>query len=572
MKFNLDGNIVNYSIKASSAAPDVALGSKYGIVLDKTVGRGATVQEVLLGEGGIIPFINEQQEKLFQDKKVNRPLVYDIKFVNDPASDRIKNARMIPGEDLPIMYRSKLSQVPMNTDIKKISDVNDAKSVKSAIKDNKVKELKFDANTSIPGIIKKVIQSSTYLSEALAAVNTSQEELQSPSNDAEKDTNKQQPERSIMWYSLSSQIECIAWDKQRVDWAYKITYIISPYLTPRTNSLYAGPLSGYYGPFKRYDYWFTGQNTEVIKYSQSMNVAWFEAESGYSEAEPNQRGPTKNIGQRVDGNQQGSLGRGYEPQASYINSLYSPSDWIKARIEILGDPDYLMNDSVNDINEVYSRFYQSKDSYAINPNGGQLFIEIDFIEGMDYNHTINGDYSSDGDYNDTGLMNLNTSVLFWDYPPEIRELGVKGISYYILEVASTFSKGKFTQQLELCINDFPNIKRDKKLPAVREETVDDESKRLLARYPKPQTTVDVAASKKPSVSAASGNKKPTKQIVTTPTTPAGVANDDGSNARDQLLLSQQPPVPEWQNDRTSSSLLDRTLTSFGDKRTPRTGR
>jgi hypothetical protein len=100
-----------------------------------------------------------------------------------------------------------------------------------------------------------------------------------------------------------------------------------------------------------------------------------------------------------------------------------------------------MQDSPSSINQVYRQFYGK--GFTINPNGGQVFIEIDFKEAEDYN-------------NDTGLLTVNDSILFWKYPKEIASQ-IKGVSYMLVEVISSFSKGKFTQELDCVINQFSDI-------------------------------------------------------------------------------------------------------------------
>jgi hypothetical protein len=100
-----------------------------------------------------------------------------------------------------------------------------------------------------------------------------------------------------------------------------------------------------------------------------------------------------------------------------------------------------MQESPGSVNSVYRQFYGR--GFTINPNGGQVFIEIDFKEAIDYN-------------NDDGLLSINESILFWKYPKEISS-AVKGVSYMVTTVDSIFSKGKFTQELQCIINTFPDI-------------------------------------------------------------------------------------------------------------------
>jgi hypothetical protein len=147
-------------------------------------------------------------------------------------------------------------------------------------------------------------------------------------------------------------------------------------------------------------------------------------------------------GKFVNEDKTGLLDISKQTQNSVITSLFSPADYAMVKLTIMGDPDYLMTESSSSINAVYRQFYGK--GFTINPNGGQVFIEIDFKEAVDYN-------------NQTGLMDINESILFWNYPKEIRNM-VKGVSYMVREVQHSFSKGKFTQELVCNINTFNNYR------------------------------------------------------------------------------------------------------------------
>jgi hypothetical protein len=124
-----------------------------------------------------------------------------------------------------------------------------------------------------------------------------------------------------------------------------------------------------------------------------------------------------------------------------LTSLFDQGAYATAKVTIMGDPDFLVQDSPSSVNQVYRQFYGK--GFTINPNGGQVFIEIDFKEADDYN-------------NDNGLLTINQSILFWKYPKEVASL-VKGVSYQVIEVNSSFSKGKFTQDLECRINPMTDL-------------------------------------------------------------------------------------------------------------------
>lgn len=125
-----------------------------------------------------------------------------------------------------------------------------------------------------------------------------------------------------------------------------------------------------------------------------------------------------------------------------MTSLFDPGAYTKAKVVILGDPDYLVQETPASINQVYNQFYGS-DGFTINPNGGQVFIEIDFKEAVDYK-------------NSDGLMSINESIYFWNYPAAVANK-IKGVSFMVLDIEHSFRGGKFEQTLNCTINDFPGV-------------------------------------------------------------------------------------------------------------------
>jgi hypothetical protein len=100
-----------------------------------------------------------------------------------------------------------------------------------------------------------------------------------------------------------------------------------------------------------------------------------------------------------------------------------------------------VQDQTSSIEDVYNRFYGTT-GFNVNANGGQVFIEINFKEAVDYDEG-------------TGVLDLNDNILFWEYPENIADI-VEGVSYQVTIIKSNFKSGTFTQNLELVINTFPN--------------------------------------------------------------------------------------------------------------------
>jgi hypothetical protein len=134
--------------------------------------------------------------------------------------------------------------------------------------------------------------------------------------------------------------------------------------------------------------------------------------------------------------------------------LYSPGDQIKAKIVILGDPDYLMTSTTKGYEEALTKYFGTDQS--INPSSGQVFIEIDFRDAKDYNDT-------DSKKN-AGLMDVSQDgdILFWPYPADMKK-DVQGTVYMVWQVISVFNRGSFTQELKTCIPPFVNDTTDEKV-------------------------------------------------------------------------------------------------------------
>jgi hypothetical protein len=249
---------------------------------------------------------------------------------------------------------------------------------------------------------------------------------------------------------MHAEIQNLGWDTLQQDFAYKTTFTIQPYKTPVVIAPYVKPGSAYYGPHKRYEYWFTGKNSEIIAYEQQMDNTYFNVAVSAKDNTSGVYTETSTVVLKEGGQpDQGALGMGLQAQNAYMTSLYDPGAYATAKIKLLGDPDFLMQPAPSSINSFYDQFYGT-DGYTINPNGGQVFIEINFKEPKDYQ-------------NSTGLLSINQSIYFWEYPAAIqKQLDDRGggVSYMVRTVVSTFSKGKFEQDLTCGINTFANNQID----------------------------------------------------------------------------------------------------------------
>lgn len=450
IKFKIDGNATTYNITAVSTAPKVAFGVKRGMIKTNTTIEATKVEDALNQ-------LVEQQNKLEEDllNQENPAITHANKYVIEYAgegADAIKTADIVTPEDY-LTYTWAASQTQNTTESNVSTEANSQPN-------NTKRQIIFKNDTPMVQAISKVISQSTYLSNALQKVYDNVPQPETDGSGYDQDDSRQP--QTISWYNLSARVSDAVWDKLRNDFAYTITYVIKKYETPVVQSVYADNGILYYGPHKRYEYWYTGQNSEIISYEQNLdnlyyNVALSDLPIDRTEpAAANSNAGSEAMTQSNYTDKQGQINEaGLAAQNNYLTSLFDPGAFATAKITILGDPDYLAQDSPGGVDEIYSKFYGS-DGFTINPSGGQVFIEIDFKEAIDL------DYSK-------GYLDINDRILFWKYPESIADQ-IKGVSYQVIDIYSTFQGGTFKQVLNCVINTFGDYPNER--PNQREEQED----------------------------------------------------------------------------------------------------
>lgn len=434
-KFKLDGKATVYNIKAAPVPMSEAYGTKRGLISTQVSCKGGDVQSVLTGNDGLITQLNKIQEDLVKSNLYKIPDVYEIKFEqssNIPQS-KLNNAKQDKSNTVTSPVTSTVQNTPQQA----------------------TKAVALSTETNVPitpqpilSAIDKIIAQSEYVLAALNQVNAP--------DSAESKTAPAPASKELNWYHINPIVTPYDWDDQRKDWAYKLTYQVHEYKIPYIRSPYVGQRSEYPGAHKVYNYWFTGENSEIISYEQTYNGLYyllFAQISGDNKTttENNGSAPIAAVGgppQATDSSGGGIAGT----QAAQVqNFLNSPKDQAQFKATILGDPDYLTQ-SVG-MNTLNTNFYKKfsiygYDGFTINPNGGEVFIEISFKEPVDYNATIDPNTRIVSYGEENGLLGINQSVSF--YSPKLfsdEAAESKSLIYMLTTVTSSFSKGKFTQEL-----------------------------------------------------------------------------------------------------------------------------
>jgi len=537
IKFKLDGKMTVYSVEAVNSGQQAGFSVKRGMINYDTPITGTSVAEIL---DKLMVKMNTEQVTLSDQKKIKNPNQYEIVWM--PGTQQIIDATVISPADKdksksPGSGATSTQGVTAATEIQ-----NQAASTGTA------QTITFNHDTSILAAINQVIAQSSYLEDALKVVYTTSLETPAATKSPPEVDNTQQ--KKVSWYSCTAQIKKITWDDIVNDWAYTIAYIIQKYETPIVDSSLVKSGQFYPGPHKRYDYWYTGKNSEVLHYEQTFDNLFFNVALNPSEGSSDGTGgsnppaagqtntssgnntannPTNTAivpGKFTSQPRMGKTGLGMEAQNNYTTSLYDPGSFAEASISILGDPDYLAQEPTFSESVLYDKVYGT-DGYSVNPGGGQVFIEIDFKEAVDYT-------------SQTGTLNINNSIQFWKYPENISNK-IKGVSYMLTECVSKFRNGAFTQDLKAVINAFKDPGTGNPAAADSGRPAEQSNTNTTAPGNPPGNTTQASGSSgtkaDPAFNASkatpptTANTNQTPATGTTPTGPnaAPVANDDASS-------------------------------------------
>jgi hypothetical protein len=455
----VDGRETRYNCKAQSTGMQ-ALGTKRGIINNKMEFTAETVGEAL---DNLMSRLNKEQQKL--NNNTGSGYSYDIKYQSAYDADRIRSAKIVSKADL-----DKYKWPGSGAKNTKESNVN-TETQKGQKPKNNARKITLAEGTPILQAINQIIAQSAFLQDALRTVyTTALEPDQDKEGLPELDLSGK---KTIEWFHCTPDTANMSWDEKRADWVYDLNYILNIYDTPVLDTAYTNPGKKYYGPVKRYEYWYSGTNTEIRSYKQTLNNDFYSqfldpdfvknqnknANKNGGENTQNASGGSGNgagvttplvDNQRTGEPTQGKQGLGMEAQNTYLSSLFSPSAQATAEITILGDPDWLMSTKQTLANEstVYNKFY-GNDGYSISPAGGQVFFEIDFKEAIDYKSGGQDIPTKDGSgvTGAPGTMSINSSILFWKDPKGISSL-VRGLSYSLTTCRHTFRNGLFEQVLK----------------------------------------------------------------------------------------------------------------------------
>lgn len=285
---------------------------------------------------GLMQAMNDFQQKLVLDGVYEQADNYSIEFVG-PGAEKIAGATLVqPNVKIPKNY----TNMPVGKEVPEKDRV-----------DNASRSWSITAGQQILQVIELILRNSSYIgSQALFTIDEDGKQIPT------KNLNYNEP---VKWYviNMSAQPRTNKLDGKRNDYAYDIKYTVSPFLIKNLNSIYF-PVNRFTGVHKSYPYWFTGQNTAVLEYQETLNAIFRATLSGSVEedalATKQRNAQTASLNDimmytyqaRSTESSAGALGKSFELGANAAEVLYDPVGLKEAKVKIIGDPAWIAQGSL----------------------------------------------------------------------------------------------------------------------------------------------------------------------------------------------------------------------------------
>ena len=360
---------------------------------------------------GLIEAMNQYQLDLVKSNIYTYPDVYSIEFVTPSIEQalikKVGGDKKSSGQAAPVTAKDQLD-----------------KSTQSY--DPTTRIVSATAGTQLAQFIDQILRNSSYIED---------QQLVKVLEDSGIQVKNGSPAKNLAWYKISLEAIPIRYDPKRNDYAYNMKYIIHPYrINEMVSNYFANPT--FKGVHKQYNYWFTGENTQVLSYEQSYNSLYTAVLSGGPSSPYNNQNDQIKFAWQTRSNEssQGASARANEPAANAADYLYNASDLAVANMTIVGDPAWLQQGEAFAVpprtNFNFNAFLADG---TINYESQQILFEILINTPSDYN--LN-----------TGLMDPNAPSVT---NPAAKAPGSNRQSYVYRAntIVSDFVKGKFTQQL-----------------------------------------------------------------------------------------------------------------------------
>jgi hypothetical protein len=363
---------------------------------------------------GLCAALNQFQAQLVKDKKREIPDQYVIEFAPSALGDStIKR----PGDQNQAQAPMQNNATPEKLDAAK-NNVN-----RSAM------TWPVSAGSQIVQVIDNVMRVSSFITDQ-QIVQISP--VPDPVTGVQKQVSSPGTGKPMAWFKISVAAEPLGKDNIINDFAYRMRFIVSPYQPAQMISQYY-PDSRYRGVHKSYQYWFTGQNTQILSYEQKYDNAYRIALTGIGaniqkKLKTDWRDQNRKIYVATSENHaQGAKDYANEPSDNAASFLYDPKSLSTVKMRIVGDPAWLQQGECGlGVSARTFNFAPFTPDGTINFDASAIMFDVSFNQPVDY------------DFN-TGIMNTNAM--------NRQGLPQENYTFTAIECKSIFSKGKFEQEL-----------------------------------------------------------------------------------------------------------------------------
>lgn len=420
MSTKLDNKVTKYQVTAVPINERIGFSQFYSTIQENINLSGATVSDILVDSPtSLIQILNKKEEELVKAKKKDVANKYNIIFEDKSG---IGNALLVDKNHY-VPSQSPLNGLPGAVNVREAN-----KGGASTVSKTK-RAIQIPAGTRIMQAIEQIVSQSTYITDCLSVVN---KEVLEPVTDGEDVSVTNPKPKELVWFTIVPQVKYLPEFDSRLNTnAYEITFYVTSYEIPFIRSEYFPNRTGYTGPAKIFNYWYTGQNEGMLSFNMTFNGLYETVGSLYStgEVKNNSSVPmvlTTSMGQDSAGKLPGTS----EEVASLKAWLMSPDDQYAAHIVAYGDPDFLMTAAYGTFDEMSSN--NISEEAPINPVKGAVYIEVDLRSVVDYD--------------ESGKMTPLANYQFAKFNEELENQLQGRMIYMVNSVKSKFSKGVFTQE------------------------------------------------------------------------------------------------------------------------------
>lgn len=366
---------------------------------------------------GLAQALNDHQKSLVATKQQEWPDEYEIVVANVKGLSDAKVAR--PGRQ----DKQRAATPPPTT-------ANQALNPQASSYNNNSKTWSVTRGTQIVQLIDLVIRNSTYITSQQNVIFDEQTGKPKP----------QTPVATVQWYRIGCQVTPLKYDNIRRNLSYKIVYTVTPYQIndPRVTVF---PQARFRGTHKVYNYWFTGENSEVIDLDIQVDYNYTTTFSNNQGGVPfgDWTSSSRIYEKRAFQNKPNSEGTGgtgdtTTPAAQLAERLYNDADIQKSALTIVGDPDWLQQSEVFYNNPRSINLSPFMPDGSVNTAASEVLYEIKFNPVNDYNLS-------------TGLAAINSNGGLYGQTTADIALEPQSTVFNALLCRSNFRQGKFTQRL-----------------------------------------------------------------------------------------------------------------------------